>query len=178
MKLVVRYFLQGCLVLFPVAGTVYVVWLVLSFVDRLVPVAIPGLGILLSVAVITLVGAIASNVVGKRIVGGVEAVMSRVPLVRLLYGSIRDLVGAFVGDKRGFGRPAVVHLDGPIRVLGFVTSDVVPAPLPGHVAVYLPQSYNFAGNLIVVPLDRVELVDADPTRFLAFIVSGGVSGRG
>jgi uncharacterized membrane protein len=66
--------------------------------------------------------------------------------------------------------------DAAIKTLGFVTCSHFDDPkLEGHVAVYLPQSYNFAGNLLVVPRDRVEPIDADGAQFMAFIVSGGVA---
>ena len=84
-----------------------------------------------------------------------------------------------MGNKKTFERPVVVRLDqsNTIGVLGFVTCDHFDDPaLAGHVAVYLPQSYNFAGNLIVVPKDRVAPVAAESAAFVTFIVSGGVSG--
>jgi uncharacterized membrane protein len=175
-KWLVNNFLKGCLVLFPVAGTVWVVWSVLRFVDDLFPVKTPGLGVLLTFAIITAVGAVASNVVGRRVVGLVDWLLGRVPLVALLYGSIRDLVGALVGERRAFDQPAVVELADGVRVLGFVTCDRFEDPaLAGHVAVYLPQSYNWAGNLVVVPASRVRRVDQDGARFMAFVLSGGIS---
>jgi uncharacterized membrane protein len=131
------------------------------------------------VVAITLVGLLASNVVGRRIVGVLEKGITRLPVVKLLYGSIKDLMGAFVGDKKSFDKPVMVDVgggEGPLRVLGFVTCDRFDDPqLRGYVAVYLPQSYNFAGNLLVVPRDRVHAVDADGAQFMAFIVSGGVA---
>ena len=107
-----------------------------------------------------------------------EAAVEKVPFVRLLYTSLKDLLGAFVGDKKSFDQPAMIAIDGEgaTKVFGFVTCEVFDDPrLRGHVAVYLPQAYNFAGNVIVVPKERVQRVDADPAQFMAFILSGGVS---
>jgi uncharacterized membrane protein len=117
-------------------------------------------------------------VVGRRALKLLEKGISRLPVVKLLYASIKDLMGAFVGDKKSFDKPVMVNLmpEQGIRVLGFVTCTRFDDPkLIGHVAVYLPQSYNFAGNLLVVPRDRVEAIDADGAQFMAFIVSGGVA---
>jgi len=179
MKRLVDNFLKGCLVLVPTVTTVYVVWFVLQKMDSLFPLPIPGLGLLLAVVAITAIGWIASNVVGRRVVEWIERLLKNLPVVRLLFTSIKDLMGAFVGDKRTFDKPVLVRLDpnGTTRMLGFVTCERFDdARLAGHVAVYLPQSYNFAGNVVVVPRGQVESIDADGAEFMTFIVSGGVSG--
>ena len=179
MKRFVENFLKGCLVLVPAATTFYVVWLVLRKLDSIVPLPFPGLGLLLTIAAITAIGWIASNVVGRRVIGWVETVLRNLPVVRLLFTSLKDLMGAFVGEKRTFDKPVLLRLDdaGALRLLGFVTCEHFEDPrLVGHVAVYLPQSYNFAGNIVVVPRTRIEPIDADGAEFMTFIVSGGVSG--
>ena len=179
MKRLVDNFLKGCLVLVPTVTTVYVVWFVLRKMDSLFPLPIPGLGILLAVVGITAIGWVASNVVGRRVVDWIERLLKNLPVVRLLFTSIKDLMGAFVGDKRTFDKPVLVRPDpnGTLRMMGFVTCERFDdARLAGHVAVYLPQSYNFAGNVVVVPRAQVETIDADGAEFMTFIVSGGVSG--
>jgi uncharacterized membrane protein len=108
----------------------------------------------------------------------VEAVFARLPFVRLLYSSTRDLLNAFVGERRRFDAPVLVTLspDSNLRALGFVTSESLDRyGLGGHVAVYLPQSYNFAGNLVVVPRAQVERIQSRGADVMAFIVSGGVT---
>lgn len=178
LKRLVNDFLKGCLVLVPAATTVYVVWAVLRAVDSLLPLPVPGLGVLVALVGITAIGALAGNVVGRRVVGWLEAPLRRLPVVRLLYNSLKDLMGAFVGDKRTFDKPVMLRMDdaGELRVLGFITCERFDDPrLDGHVAVYLPQSYNVAGNVVVVPRSRVEKIDADGAELMAFIVSGGVT---
>ena len=180
-KLIVRYFVRGCLALAPLALTAYIVWLILGWADRLLPVGVPGLGIVATVVVITLVGFLTSSVLGKGVLEIAERALTRVPLVKLIYSSLKDLIGAFVGDRKSFNQPVSVSLvaDRSVRTLGFITRDTLDAlKMPGHVAVYLPQSYNFAGNLLIVPRDRVELLDVSSTEVMTFIVSGGVSGFG
>ncbi|MDQ3950201.1 MAG: DUF502 domain-containing protein, partial [Gemmatimonadota bacterium] len=111
--------------------------------------------------------------------GAVEAILARLPFVRLLYGSTRDLLNAFVGERRRFDTPVLVTLspDSRLKALGFVTQESLERyGLDGHVAVYLPQSYNFAGNLVVVPASQVEGIRAGGADVMAFIVSGGVTG--
>lgn len=173
-----RWFGQGLLVFVPTVGTVWTVWIVLSWLDSLIGVSIPGLGLVLTVVLILATGFVASNVAGQAAIGVLERGFAHLPVVSVLYASIKDLLGAFVGDKKSFDRPVMVAMDaaGAVKVFGFVTCDRFDDHrLVGHVAVYLPQAYNFAGNVIVVPRERVERVDADPAQFMAFIVSGGVS---
>ncbi len=177
MPTLVRYFLQGCLVLVPTVLTGYIVYWLIHKVDGLLLTSVPGLGILLTLAAITVVGALASNVLGRALLKRLERLIERVPLVRLLYMTARDLVGAFIGEERSFDRPALVSMsaeDG-LKALGFVTGDsLVELGLEDHVMVYFPQSYNFAGNTMAVPRARVRLLSVDAGRFMAMVVSGGV----
>jgi uncharacterized membrane protein len=179
-KRLVRYFIRGCLVLVPLGITGYVIYFTLSFIDGLLPVGIPGVGLLLTLTLVTLVGLLTSNVVGKSVFQFTDRMLSGMPLVKLLYTSMKDLIRAFVGDHKNFDRPAAVLLvpNGP-RMLGFVTHDALHMlGMPNHVAVYFPQSYNFAGQLMVVPRENVELLDAPSSEVMTFIVSGGISGFG
>jgi uncharacterized membrane protein len=121
-----------------------------------------------------------------------EKAVTRLPVVKLLYFSIKDFINAFVGEKKSFTQPVMLTL-GPgiladvggvaaaspsdIKILGFVTSDALDLPgTEGRVAVYIPQSYNFGGMLLLVARDRVTPMNtADSAKIMAFIVSGGVS---
>lgn len=179
MPSLLKYFVRGLLVVVPAGVTVYVVFLSLTLLDRLLPLGVPGLGLLFTLVLITLVGFLASSVVGKAVVQELEQLFRRLPLVKLLYSSIKDLTGAFVGDKKRFDRPVAVSLGPTMMALGFVTrEDLGQLELPGHVAVYFPQSYNFAGNLVLVRSDQVVPLRAPSAELMTFIVSGGVSGCG
>src|SRR5690606_39268366 len=90
----------------------------------------------------------------------------------------RDLLNAFVGEKRRFDSPVLVSLtpDGSVRTFGFITQQSLERlGLPDEVAVYFPQSYNFAGQLVVVPTSRVTRLPAASSDVLAFVVSGGAT---
>ncbi|MBW2189519.1 MAG: hypothetical protein DRH23_00965 [Deltaproteobacteria bacterium] len=177
MRTLTRSFAQGLLVLAPVAITIWIVWFTVTTLDRWLETSVPGLGIVIAAAGIALIGYLTGNVVGNRLLTWLEAGLQRVPLIRILYNSLRDLFGAFVGQKRKFDKPVAVELNKHgLKVLGFLTSEHFDDPqLAGHVSVYLPESYNFAGNLIVVPRERVHALDADGAEFMAFIISGGVT---
>ncbi|MDF1614426.1 DUF502 domain-containing protein [Desulfurivibrio dismutans] len=180
MKIIGKYFLHGLLFLVPVLVTLYVLYLVFTSIDGIFPFTVPGAGFMLTIGLILAVGFVTSNLLGRGLVQLVDRLFARLPLVALLYTSIKDLVNAFVGDKKSFNRPVEVFLDadGQIRVLGFITrEDLAGFGLVDSCAVYLPQSYNFAGNLIIVPRQRVRPLAADPAEVMKLIVSGGVSSK-
>lgn len=175
------WFLRGLVITAPVTVTLWVTWAVIRWMDQLLGIPVPGAGLLATLAAITVVGALASSFVARRAMGWVEDLLERVPFVRLLYTSSKDLLNAFVGEQRRFTQAVRVSLtdDGGVGVLGFITDDdLAKLGLEGQVAVYLPQSYNFAGNLILVPRHRITPVSADSADVMAFIVSGGVSRAG
>ncbi|HEY0969456.1 MAG TPA: DUF502 domain-containing protein [Gemmatimonadales bacterium] len=184
MKRLAGYFLRGLVLLAPLAVTAYICWLVFVTIDGWLGLPVPGSGFAATIVLITVVGFLASTLLTRtleRIMTIVEAALTRLPFVRLLYTSTKDLLNAFVGERRRFDRPVLVHLaaGGTVGALGFVTRDSLDAlGLPGRVAVYLPQSYNFAGNLLVVPAESVTPLPADSAEVMAFIVSGGVTGLG
>jgi len=180
-KLFVRYFVRGCLVSAPLALTIYILYTLLKTVDQWVHLDIPGAGLVITVLLIVSVGFLTSNVVGRSVVEFTDRMLTQLPLVKLIYSSIRDLVRAFVGDKKSFDRPVAVtvHPGSGLRALGFVTREsVAQLGLYQHVAVYFPQSYNFAGYLALVPREQIEPLDVSSTELMTFIISGGVSGFG
>lgn len=174
-----RNFFEGLLILVPVVTTLYVAWLVLQAIDGWLNIPIPGVGLFVTAVLITLTGRYASTVFVQKIVDSMEAVLIKAPFVKLLYTSIKDLIAAFMGEKRRFDQPVLVSLSpgGHGEAVGFVTrTDLEFLGLLDHVAVYLPQSYNFAGHLLVFPKEQVRPLEAESTEVMAFIVSGGVSG--
>jgi uncharacterized membrane protein len=180
MNSLVKNFLHGCLVIVPATVTIYVVYVVFVRIDGLLGLRVPGLGFAITLALITAVGALTRSVVGRRLVGLPDRVLARLPLVKLVYTSLRDLMAALVGERRSFDRPVIVSLsaDGALKALGFITREELSqfGGLRDHVAVYFPQSINFAGQLAIVPRARVQELDVQPSELLPFIVSGGISG--
>lgn len=179
MRRLANYFFRGLLIVVPAALTVYVCWVAIRWFDELLGTPIPGLGVAIVLAGITLIGALASNLVTRGAVAAVDRALARLPFVRLLYNSTKDLLNAFVGEQRRFNRPVRVRLgqdDGAIHLLGFVTADALEhLGLAEQVAVYLPFSYSVAGHVLVVPANRVTPLPADAADTMAFIVSGGVT---
>lgn len=173
------YFLRGLAITLPVALTLWVAWRAVRCVDSWLGVPIPGVGLLIVIVMLIVIGALATNVFARAAGATLDHVFERLPFIRLLYTAAKDLMGAFVGDKRRFNRAVRVQPDPALDLwfLGFVTADDLGRlGLEDHVAVYLPQSYNIAGNLVLVPASRVVPVAVDGADLMAFIVSGGVAG--
>jgi len=180
MKRVIRYFLEGLLYVIPLAVTIYILYKIFVTVDSWLNLSIPGVGFLLTLIGILVIGFLASNVLTQGLMSLISQLFEKVPFIKLIYTSIKDLIGAFVGDKKSFEKPVLVTLskEGYPKAIGFITKEDLEAfGLSEHVAVYLPQSYNFAGNLLIFPKDQVEVLDVDSSEVMAFLVSGGVSGN-
>ena len=178
MNWLVKNFLRGLIIVVPVALTLYLIYEGFTRIDRLLELKTRGLGFAVTIVVIIAVGWLASNFVGRRVVRLTDTIFTRAPIVRIIYASIKDLLEAFVGDRKRFDRPVAVSLteSGDIRALGFVTQpDLDFLNLAGHVAVYLPFSYSMAGTLLVVPRSRVQPLENDSASIMALVVSGGVS---
>ncbi|MGD1890069.1 MAG: DUF502 domain-containing protein [Cyclobacteriaceae bacterium] len=173
------YFFRGLLFVVPVALTIYLIVVSIRWLDSLIGISVPGLGLLTILASITLVGYLASTLLAAPLFRLLEEVLTKLPLVNIIYSSLKDLISAFVGDKKKFDRPVLVALseDLTIRKPGFITqNDLSQLGLIDQVAVYLPHSYNFSGNLFIVPTQYVTPISASSTEIMKFIVSGGVSG--
>jgi uncharacterized membrane protein len=178
MSRLLNHFFRGVVLLAPLAFTVYVCVRVFVTIDGWLGIPIPGVGFLATVALITLFGFVASSFITRRVLLLVEGVLERLPFERLLYSSTKDLLNAFVGEKRRFDKPVLVapYASGEARALGFITQETLTSMgMLEHVAVYLPQSYNFAGSLLIFPTSAVTVLDAESADVMAFIVSGGVT---
>ena len=172
-------FFEGLLTLVPIVGTLWVAFFVFETIDGWLNIPIPGVGFLVTIGLITLTGRFASNVFVQKLFDSVERLIVRAPFVKLLYTSIKDLIAAFMGEKKRFDQPVMVALipGGHAEAIGFVTRTSMEfLGLLDHVAVYFPQSYNFAGNLLVFPKNQVRPLEAESSEVMAFLVSGGVSG--
>ncbi|MDO6562726.1 DUF502 domain-containing protein [Amphritea sp. 1_MG-2023] len=195
MAMLLRFFFQGLLILLPFVLTIYLVFLIFTALDEtlfsavgsLISYFIPGLqadatetllGILLTVAIIILTGIAGSLYLTRFLMDIIGALMERIPVVKLLYNSLKDLFQALLGDQKSFDKPVLVYLnrEKTIKVMGFITcEDMRSFGLDEDVSVYLPDSYNFSGNLIIVPRDLIVPLNVSSGKVTTFIVSGGVS---
>lgn len=181
------YFFQGLLFLAPISITLYVIYIAFVYIDGLLEsyirdilgFVIPGLGIVVILVSITLIGFLGSSFIFKPLWAFLERFITRAPLIKIIYTSVKDLLEAFVGKKKRFNEPVLVTVnkESNLKKLGFVTSkDLEFLGLKNHqLAVYLPHSYAWSGNLFVVDADNVKHIDAPPAEVMKFIISAGVT---
>jgi uncharacterized membrane protein len=173
-----KYFLRGLVVVVPLGVTAWVCAKIFQAIDDLFGFAAAGTGFVLILALITVVGFLATTILARSIGNAFEGLLARLPFVSLLYSSTKDMLNAFVGEKRRFDKPVLVSLsaDGSVKVFGFLTAEsLATLGVEGSATVYVPTSYSIAGHVIVVPTSRITRVDADAPEVMAYIVSGGVT---
>jgi len=191
MKKVINYFLQGMLFTVPFIVTFYVLIEGIIWIDNLLPFKVPvkipgidsfylpGLGILIIFSVVTFIGYFGSQFVANPFFRFVERILEKTPLLKLIYSSVKDLIEAFVGEKKRFNQPVLVMVnkESSIQRIGFITqNDLTHLGLGKEkMAVYFPFSYGFNGQLFIVPADNIEKLDASGTEMMKFIISGGVT---
>ncbi|MBW6484067.1 MAG: DUF502 domain-containing protein [Vicingaceae bacterium] len=181
-QLFLKYFFRGLLYAAPVTITIYIIVELFKFFDGLIPVGInvPGLGFLVLIVAITFLGVVGSSIILEPLKSQFNHILDKLPLLKTIYSSVKDLLSAFVGSKKSFDKPVLVKLskDSNLEKLGFITAtDLTKLGVTDErIGVYLPHSYNFSGNFFVVAASQVTPVkNVNSTDFMKFIVSGGVT---
>jgi uncharacterized membrane protein len=182
-----RRFVTGFVVTVPlVISLVSLVWvfravdgLVGPLYHRWIPFDIPGLGIVTTAVLILAVGAVATNVFGKRLLQRAEGYLMMVPVFRTIYSPVKQIVAAFSPDnKYGFKKVALVVDARRGMVLGFLTKefsvDLGSGP-EAMVAVYVPTNHLYLGDLVVVPRNAVFFPDLSVEEGVRVILTGGMA---
>jgi uncharacterized membrane protein len=178
MRRLVSYFLRGLAFVAPIAVTVYVCVRIFSEIDGWLGLKTPGVGFGLTLVLITVVGFLGSTLLARGLLTAIDSLIDRLPVVRLLYSSTKDMLNAFVGEQRRFDIPVLVPSPdgGPAKSLGFLTQGSLERiGLGEYVTVYLPFSYALSGRLFLYPATVVTRLDVPSADVMAFIVSGGVT---
>ncbi len=176
LKRIISYFLQGLLYILPIGLTLYIIIELFVFLEKLNPFDFPGLGLVLMLAVITVIGYTGSLYLSV-IFGKVEKWFEKLPLIKIIYSSIKDLISAFVGQKKRFTEPVLVKVAPEVEKIGFITcKDLSKIGIDENkVGVYLPFSYAITGNFIIVPAENIRLLDVPSSEIMKYIISGGVT---
>ena len=177
MRNLLNNFLRGLLLLVPMAAAMYVVYYIYTMLDSLIDFGIPGLSFVIVILLITFVGFFTRKY-NTGLFIWFEDLVNKVPLLSLIYSSIKDLMNSFVGEKKKFNKPVLVKVENNLYKPGFVTSDdLKDIGLPGMVSVYLPHSYNFSGNVFLTDKKNIKPLKNSSSEVMKYIVSGGISGK-
>lgn len=194
-KKIFQYFLQGLLVIGPLAITVYSIYWIISTVDGWLPlfrepvrneqglivsykVKNYGLGFLIIIAGVVIIGYLSSFFIQSRVFNLFDHWLERTPGVKFIYSSVRDFFGAFAGNKRKFNQAVLANVfSHDVWIVGFLTDEEMQKFDMGadKIGVYVPQAYNFAGQLYILPRDRVKKIEhITPGEAMKYAVTGGV----
>jgi uncharacterized membrane protein len=192
-----QYFLQGLIILAPIAITIFAVTSLFNWIDGILPNLIhgvlpnwlgidefgsprriPGLGFVVVIVIVLLVGYISSSFIVSRLVELFDKILEKTPGIKIIYTTVKDFFEAFAGNKRKFDKAVLVSIEAPdVWKVGFITQEELDQfDLQDYVAVYVPQSYAFAGNLYFVKKERVRVLsDISSADAMKFAISGGVT---
>jgi uncharacterized membrane protein len=182
-----RSFIAGFFVTVPLVISVATLVWIFRVIDGFVGpfyaawlgVPVPGLGILTTALLVLLIGAVATNVIGRRLLQKTEGYLLRVPVFRTIYAPVKQLVVAFSPDNE-YGFKRVVLIEEPARgfVLGFLTKEFTvdrgqgPEPL---IAVYVPTNHLYLGDVIICPRDKASFPDVTVEQGIRIFLTGGMA---
>ncbi len=186
MKKIINYFLQGVLYAAPIGITVFILVQLFYLMDNilnepirnLLQIDFPGFGIILMITLLVLIGILGQSIFANPFKRLFNRIVERTPFLRLIYSTINDLIKAVVGNDKKFDKPVLVtmNVEANIKKIGFLTREELDQLGETEmVAVYFPHSYNFSGELFIVPRNNIEHIDINSSTMLKFVVSGGVS---
>jgi uncharacterized membrane protein len=191
-----RYFVQGILVMAPIAITFWAIMAAFSFIDGILPNIIhsivpslmedsagnirriPGLGFLVVILLVIFIGYISSSYIFGKMVETFDMLLAKTPGIKFIYSTLKDFFEAFAGEKKKFTNNVLANVDdNDVWRVGFITNDDMDDfGFKDYVAVYIPMAYSVAGNVYIIPRERVKpITNISATQTMKFAVSGGVT---
>lgn len=195
-KKLLQYFLQGLLILAPIAITIWAIIAAFNFIDGILPNMvhgifpqmmedregnirrIPGVGFIVVILFVLAVGYISSLLIFSKVVAWFDHLLERTPGIKFIYSPLKDFFEAFAGEKKKFTQNVLANVDdNDVWRIGFVTrDDMEDFGLKDYVAVYIPMSYSVAGNVYIIPKERIKpITNISAAQSMKFTVSGGVT---
>lgn len=180
LRKLVRFFFQGLIILAPIGLTAYVLYWLFDKVDSILRpyVNIPGLGFAIIIVFVLLVGWVSSYFIMGSFISFFDQWMDRTPGIKFIYSSTKDFFEAFTGDKKRFDKPILAEVFGDnVWVMGFLTDEELAKFDMGAemVSIYIPQAYHWAGQLYVLPRNKVKKIEnVSPGDTMKYAVTGGV----
>lgn len=188
MKNLLKYFINGLLTILPIVLAVYIIYKIFGFLDSILGDLlkdvlkedyIPGIGLITTIVLITVLGWMSTQYISGKIFRLIDRILEKTPFVKTVYTVIKDTIHSLFGEKRSFS--TVVMIEYPelnMKSIGFITTEDIRSlgdELSDHVAVYIPQTFQIAGFTFLVPKDRVKVLDIKPEDAMKFLLSGGVA---
>lgn len=187
MKKFFNLFLQGLLYIAPIGLTIFILYNILKFMDGLLQpyiqkifnFNIPGVGVIAIILLLALLGYVGQTIIARPVKATLGKLMERIPFMKLIYAALKDIFTGFVGKESKFNQPVLVKVNAvsELEKLGFLTQeDLSNIGVEGEkAAVFFPHSYNWSGELFIVPCKNIRKIDSPPSEVMKYIISGGVS---
>ena len=182
-----RRFVTGLFVAVPLLVTVSALVWIFGIIDgftapvseRILGRRVPGLGILIMVALVLGIGVVATNVIGRRVVARAESWLTMIPVFRTIYTPVKQLIAAFSPDNEyGFKQVVMVEDERRGVVMGFLTKEF-RVERGGRaemmMAVYVPTNHLYLGDIVVCPRDRAYFPDLSVEEGIRIFLTGGMS---
>ena len=184
-----NYFVKGLLIVLPLGAAFFLMFWTFTTVDNALnlseqflynptngkPLYIPGLGILSVIFLILFSGIIVTYLITEPIKNWFNRWLSKLPLFKFIFSSVKDLTEALVGDEKKLSEPVMVEDGNGFKRIGFITQRNLAAfGSADDVAIYFPWSYSFAGQVVIVHKDKVTPLNITAAQAMKFIISGGV----
>jgi uncharacterized membrane protein len=195
-KKLIEFFLQGLLILAPIAITFWAIAALFNFVDGILPNFlygiipslmtdthgnvrhITGLGFIVVISLVVSVGYVSSNFIFGKAVDAFDKLLEKTPGIKFIYSTLKDFFEAFAGEKKKFTQNVLANVDdNDVWRVGFITQDNMEEfGFKDYVAVYVPMAYSVAGNVYIIPKERVKpITNISAAQTMKFAVSGGVT---
>jgi len=195
-KKLIEFFLQGLLILAPIAITFWAIMALFNFIDGILPNFlfglipnlmtdthgnvrhITGLGFVVVILLVLTVGYVSSNFIFGKAVDAFDRLLEKTPGIKFIYSTLKDFFEAFAGEKKKFTQNVLANVDdNDVWRVGFITQDNMEEfGFKDYVAVYVPMAYSVAGNVYIIPKERVKpITNISAAQTMKFAVSGGVT---
>ena len=183
---IIKWFLNGLLVLLPISVTIYLLTYLFNFIDSLgkkiialftpLPINGIGIGVVLTLALITLVGFIGQLWLSKKIIFYTEKLINRFPGLKTIYSMTKETIQSFIGEKKAFSQAVLITEEDGAKRVGFLTSENVTSfgLDSSYIAVYIPHGLQVSGELKLYPREKVELLDVTVDEAMRFCLTAGV----
>ena len=181
LRKVLRYFLQGIIIISPFIITGWAAYSIFTLIDDIIPSLPIGVGFMLVITIIILIGWLGSTFfVWRFLIELFDNILEKTPFLKFIYTSVKDVVESFMGDKKKFTKPVIVRIrhNPEIWQMGFITQEnLTKIGLEDKIAVYLPHSYAVSGYMLIVNKEDVQMLNTmNPTDAMKMAVTGGITG--
>lgn len=183
MKKIVRWFLNGLLVIAPIAVTIYLLTYLFNFIDNLGKKIlglfgldpVTGIGVVLTLFLVTFVGFISQLWLSRKIIDLTEKLINRFPGLKTIYSMTKETIQSFVGENRAFSQAVLITEEDGYKRVGFLTSEnLMSFGLDAsYIAVYIPHGLQVSGELRLYPRDRIEMIDVSVEEAMRFCLTAG-----